>query len=466
MRSKHNTFLISVALVLTLVTASLFVLNDNSINTDQHDHEAAKMEETDSNQVSAPELSQSPNELTAMNSDEYSSELVYSEDSSEADEFGQSSYDDYMDNTEGAYDNHDSQQEEQAIPSSQSIASIEEERTVSEGMSQLPDNNDEGTDELSSEIRNASDYLEAEPEETICSNADYASAEKEFATSTDTIQQNGEDVSVADKQDIEDPAGPQNEVEDSIEIREIAENLDKSVSESETTSVTTQQNTEDINAVDLEEDKKPDDQQKEYEEHMKNPQISGDLDKSETEDFVSQDNSIDNTDSDVAGESAESEEFPQQLDGEQIITLLANSVISDSGTFASYSDSNDKEYKSIGSFGEQHTNCFSINTGASFNMWGGGQQFVAFNIKGLNDFSFLNFTICGENGTEGEMNVDIYVDREMEGTPDYNYHFNSCIIPVDAKIDIKGASYIGILVNNLSSHENRMVFYNLSVSDV
>ena len=162
-------------------------------------------------------------------------------------------------------------------------------------------------------------------------------------------------------------------------------------------------------------------------------------------------------------DAAESGFRADRFDSEQIMSLLANSLISDSGTYAPWFDREDYEYRYISSFGKQHTNCFSINTGASFNMWGGGTQFASFNVEALNEFDYLQFTICGENGTSGEMDVSIYIDREMEGTPDYNCHFSSCTIPETVQLNINGARFISIVVNNLTDHENRMVFYDLEV---
>ena len=151
------------------------------------------------------------------------------------------------------------------------------------------------------------------------------------------------------------------------------------------------------------------------------------------------------------------------LNSEQIMSLLASSLISESGAYTPIIDKEGFERKSIGSFGKERTNCFSVNTGASYNLWGGGRQFVIFNIEDLNDYDFLEFTICGENGTSGEMDVSIYVDHEIDESPDYNFHMSSCTNPETAQINIKGASSLGILVNNLTGHENRMVFYDLAV---
>ena len=152
-------------------------------------------------------------------------------------------------------------------------------------------------------------------------------------------------------------------------------------------------------------------------------------------------------------------------DSEAIMTILDQSVISDSGTYLSYFKKNRYENSSINAYGKERTDCFSVNTAVSYNLWGGGTQYVIFNIEDLNAKKSLEFTICGEKGTEGEMNVSVYIDRELEGDPDYNYHFDSCTVPQTASIDIRGASSMGILVNNMCSRENRMVFYDLAVSD-
>ena len=165
------------------------------------------------------------------------------------------------------------------------------------------------------------------------------------------------------------------------------------------------------------------------------------------------------TDEEYSDEFYEDNGNPVQLDSEQIMLALSNSLIAKSGTFISYL--NETGYANCS--GSNHTNCFSISTDVGDNMLGYGMQFVQFDLNGLNDFKTLLLTICGESGASGEMEVSIFIDREMEGDPDVYFYFDECTVPETAEININGASFIYILVNNLADHDNSMVFYDLEV---
>ncbi len=145
------------------------------------------------------------------------------------------------------------------------------------------------------------------------------------------------------------------------------------------------------------------------------------------------------------------------LSSEQIFRILDKNKISDSGTYASYSGAT-----SINVFAKDETNCFSINTAASFNMWGGGTQMVSFRIDDLN-MDTLNLKICGETGTSDAMSVNVYVDiTDIDNAnPNYIYDFDAPY-PVDASINIKDATTLTFVVINHTSHTNRIAFYDFN----
>ena len=467
MRKKNNPFLFAIALVLIFLTSALFVFNNTNVSDD---NEVASTAETDTrSQDSVPELPSDTVEVAAMNPDEYDTGESTSGYAGEDKGYNPSEYDDYTNgsdsqlngkkdeasyseshnnNPAGSADRinggYDTQPKEHVSGTSPSAHYSEKQKPVSEGTTQSTNNrSNTNTESPNADKNKSSDNVEIESVEAEQSYPNYAKAENSPETSLNSIQQDDEKSADDIQQDSYDSTDTTQQYYEDItkEAQLDVENTAEDVEQKENDSADLQYEDEDT-PNDSDTYETPDD--------------------SEADDYEA----MVDSDSDNTTDSADSPAVPQQLDAEQIVTILSESVISDSGTFASYIDRDDWERRTIGSFGEQHTNCFSVNTGASYNMWGGGTQFVSFNIKELNDYQFLNFTICGENGTDGEMNVDVYVDREMEGDPDYNYHFNSCTIPAEAKINIQGASFIGILVNNLSGNENRMVFYNLSVSDV
>ena len=137
-----------------------------------------------------------------------------------------------------------------------------------------------------------------------------------------------------------------------------------------------------------------------------------------------------------------------------IMQILSASVLSQSGTYKAYLGSD-----SINAFAEDQHNAFSINTAASYNMWGGGVQNVSFKIS---DFTFdtLSFTICGETGTSGSVTIDVYLDRSVEdGSPDYSFNLDDAPYPVNAVIDVSGKTTLAFKITNHAGHENRIVFY-------
>ena len=143
------------------------------------------------------------------------------------------------------------------------------------------------------------------------------------------------------------------------------------------------------------------------------------------------------------------------IGSEEIMQILSSSLLSDSGTYKEYLGSD-----SINAYADDQYNAFSINTAASYNMWGGGVQNVSFRIDDFN-FDTLKFTICGETGTSGEITVDIFLDRPVnDGGADYSFTLDDAPFPVDAEIDITNKSTMSIQVINHSGQENRIAFFN------
>ena len=184
----------------------------------------------------------------------------------------------------------------------------------------------------------------------------------------------------------------------------------------------------------------------------------------EDSDYLGEDDYVDEqyvSEDQPSEEEAESNmDCDYYLDSEQIMTQLASAVIDDSGSYIPWFDYDGYECRSIASLGENQTYCFSVNADSTSS---GSTQYVTFDVEDLNAFNMLQFNISGEDGASGPMDVYIYVDRAMEGNPDYYYHFDSCTVPTTAQIDINNASYISIVVSNSSDCDNTLVFYDLEV---
>lgn len=150
-------------------------------------------------------------------------------------------------------------------------------------------------------------------------------------------------------------------------------------------------------------------------------------------------------------------DYVKTYNSEDIMEILSNSVVSNSGTYKSYVGA-----ESISVFANKQYNCFSINTAVSYNRLGGNVQSVIFNISNLDEISILNFDIGGETGSSGSMRVEIFIDKTLEESADYIYELEASAIPINASINIEGATSLGIRVTNCSNHENKIVFFNFS----
>lgn len=142
---------------------------------------------------------------------------------------------------------------------------------------------------------------------------------------------------------------------------------------------------------------------------------------------------------------------------EEILRYLSSSIVASSGTYADYFGS-DK----ISVFAEEKSNCFSINTAVSYNLWGGNVQYVNFNISNLTGIEELAFDIGGETGSSGSMTVEIFINKTMEESADYIYEIEASAIPTHVSINIKDAISLGFRVTNHSNNQNRLVFFNFS----
>lgn len=153
--------------------------------------------------------------------------------------------------------------------------------------------------------------------------------------------------------------------------------------------------------------------------------------------------------------------FVKVYSGEEIMRILDEYIVSDSGAYKAYLGSD-----SISVFAEEIFNCFSIQTLVSYNMWGHNVQDVKFNITRLREIEYLVFKIGGQTGAKGNMCVEIFIDQDVGDSPDYTYNIEASGIPIEVTpINITNATSIAIRVTNNSGNENRIVFFDFAESD-
>lgn len=452
MRIKNHPVLITLTLMLMLVVSTLFVLNDTE-RTDPEDDDEDKTE------MAAEDTSTPP----ASETGSYQGGIKPAASQSNT----SPSHGDHLsnDHSESDYNNHAPYNDEDNAESIMAANEYEDKPHELFDNPQIPitDSTDIGSSKAPSSVENEQVTSHKDPKETVHEDVVPQVTEQDIVATVDTYPDETDAVATVDSYPDETDVveSPDEEIDSFEEVdpqtNEVeSDTIQPEVTDSSSVPETGQEYVSDTTSSEM-------DNNGDMTTSADSIESADDQsDVEESTDYVElpvpDPDQIENQDTEPDVETPLDE-----LDSEQIMYLLASSLISDSGTYTPIIDEEGYECRSVGSFGKERTNCFTVNTGASYNLWGGGRQFVLFNIEDLNAYDFLEFTICGENGTSGEMDISIYVDQEINDSPDYNFHMDSCSNPETAQINIKGASSLAILVNNLTGHENRMVFYDLAV---
>lgn len=151
--------------------------------------------------------------------------------------------------------------------------------------------------------------------------------------------------------------------------------------------------------------------------------------------------------------------YVKVYDSEEIMQILSDSKVSDSGGYACYLGS-----ESISVFAREQFNCFSIDTAVSYNLWGHEVQTVVFNVSNLNEIDVLSFDIGGKTGSSGTMQIEIFVDKTFDDSPDYTFELEASATPINKSINITNATSLSFRITNHSNNVNTLVFFNFSES--
>lgn len=155
--------------------------------------------------------------------------------------------------------------------------------------------------------------------------------------------------------------------------------------------------------------------------------------------------------------NAEDPDYVKTFSQSDIMSILADSLVSDTGTYRAYLGA-----ESVSVFAEEQYNCFSINTAVSYNLWGGNVQEVVFNVSSLSEIGVLDLKIGGETGDRGGMDVEFFLGKLPDDSPDYTFELDASDIPIGVSIDIRNYNSMSIRVTNHSGNENKLVFYDFS----
>lgn len=155
-------------------------------------------------------------------------------------------------------------------------------------------------------------------------------------------------------------------------------------------------------------------------------------------------------------EDLEGNDCSYVYDSEDIMQLLDDSIIIDSGTYTSYLGA-----ESIHALGIERTNCFSIYTlGASGNEY--CEEFIVFDISSFNNIRNLKFKIGAKADCGGPVLVDIFLDKEFNKYADESKQFepNEQTTSFVSLPGFESAETLGIRVINKSDSPVNVVFYD------
>jgi len=145
-------------------------------------------------------------------------------------------------------------------------------------------------------------------------------------------------------------------------------------------------------------------------------------------------------------------------------STILRAKVNDSGTYREYVGN----AESFTMFGQSYHNGFTINLGASFNMWGGGTQYVTFAMSNfVDEGDYFNMTIGHIDGSgNGNVYVRVYLDKTTVENYDYEFYVSSQTAPLyNQRIRIKDRTSMIIQVVNTSGNGLRIGFTDLAISN-
>lgn len=150
---------------------------------------------------------------------------------------------------------------------------------------------------------------------------------------------------------------------------------------------------------------------------------------------------------------------PKFLEGREVLRLLADSVVTST---QGYKEITGKELVSV--FAEDVTNCFTMDTAVSYNLWSKNIQSVVYSTKKLlNCGNYLSFDMG--IGTGGNGSVDVRIFTDSSEIPSQEFTLKADEPPMCVVIDISKAPTLKIVCDNRASEQNRVVAYNLVLKE-
>lgn len=131
----------------------------------------------------------------------------------------------------------------------------------------------------------------------------------------------------------------------------------------------------------------------------------------------------------------------------------------DSNTYTSFAGDGNNGFTM---YGKTYTNGFTMSMGASYNIWGNGEQYAIYNIESISDkYSTIKFLIGHVDGYEtANVTVNIYLDKAVGDSPDYIFDISPDISPQEYPVNIVGKRGMIIQVCNTGGGTNKVGFAN------
>lgn len=127
-----------------------------------------------------------------------------------------------------------------------------------------------------------------------------------------------------------------------------------------------------------------------------------------------------------------------------------------------------KEYSGDGNvgfkmYGTLYTNGFTISMGSFYNVWNSGQQYAVYNIEEIaSKHKEINMLVGHVDGyTSSSVILKIFLDKDINEAPDYEYTIKPELTPQSIKIAIGNKKGMTIMVDNQGNDSNALGFSNI-----
>lgn len=161
-------------------------------------------------------------------------------------------------------------------------------------------------------------------------------------------------------------------------------------------------------------------------------------------------------------EDATEPDNEEEMNEEQMSISILNYKVNDSGTYREFSNSGE----SFIMFGQEYSIGFTMRVAASFNIWGGGIQYVVFAVGNLSDKgNYLNLSIGNVEGN-GDVYVRVFLDKTTDDGHDYEFFISSQVAPLyNERIYIRDRESMIIQVVNTGDNSLTVGFTDLMIID-